>query len=133
VEREGDVGTHSVHSTFHCSVYIILRSLCIGLLGRRWTNYAVQLSHVVVSYRRSNIILGGNCLIMFRSIRGTVASRNGEGNRPSGRLYGSDHPACIDFGHCGRKESCVSLVIDCSAVHFVVCHESCLHSTDKCV
>jgi hypothetical protein len=96
---------------------------------RRWTNCAVQLSTVVCSYRLNILGVAGNCLFLFRSMRGTVTSRNGEGIRRPGRLYVSDHFAYIGLSHCGKK-MCVAVRIVCCTLHFL-CNESCLRSTDK--
>lgn len=66
-------------------------------------------------------------------MKGTVTSRNGEGTRRLGRLYVSDHSAYIGLSHCGKKMLCVAVLIVCSTLHFFVCNESSLRSTDKCV
>ena len=76
---------------------------------------------------------GDNFLFLFRSMRGIVTSRNGEGSRRPGRLYVSDHSAYIDLSHFDKK-MWVEVLIVCSALHFLfVCTESCSRSTDKCV
>lgn len=61
---------------------------------------------------------GGNCLLLFRSMRGAVMCRNGEGFRRPGRLYVSDHSAYIGLSHCGRK-MCVAALIVCTTLHFL--------------
>jgi hypothetical protein len=95
------------------------------VLWRPCTNSAIQLSNVVVSRRFSSIIRGGGgTIVVFRSMRGTVVSRNGKGTRSSGRLYGSDHSACIGFNHCGTKELCFKVLFCCT---FFLCAMSCVY------
>lgn len=79
---------------------------------RGGTDYTVRLSTVAVL--PSNSILGGGggvgtVSLYFEVLRDAVASRNGEGSCPSGRMFRCDYSGYVSLGRCGEK----SFVLQC--------------------